>query len=1391
MHAAMSRILPVLLFASSLVQAGGALGPRIQVAPLTAAMAPGDSVGVRVDNIGVLPLFGSCEADSSWIDVHICPLPGEEDAIPPGGFRIGTIRANAEGLTVGGVYDGVVRLLSNDPTTPEVDFEIELTATDPELVVNVTELNHVGDHPPNSTIHLDNPGGVYLTVSVSTGVPWMVPEPADFSVEPDHGKILRIYYHPEAAPYGGYTGTVTLTTNDPLNPTFEIPVTWDNSGPLVDIDHTAFTLDSGNDFSDVLRVYNEGVSGLLGTIEADVPWLDLSSSEIDVPTNYGYKPYTLAADVGPLSGPVHTATLTLATNDSVQPTILIPVTVNLEPPGYDWGPESFTFRAPEGGTDRDRIRIANRGPGSIFGDVTAPSWIQVQPSYQVSGVDYLALEVVADSSGLAPGTVSGSITLAGGDGTQPTLEIPVTFEVCADADGDGVCAAADCDDTNATCKGQCGDVDLDGVCESRCGLANGVVDGSTDLDTDEDGVADCLDNCPLAANAGQEDTDGNGVGDVCDCGLNVDTLFDGNDGECVVDCTLREAIELATPASGLPVPGGCTIRLPAGDYTLDSRLYPKRMVSVVGDGADVTTISASAPFGDYLISYNTGLNEPFSLFVSGVTLLHDDGGIGGNPFIPPADPWLDVLVNNVRIDGGAAMVGDGLNLNADDLNRFSIDNVIVERSGRGLVVEQLSGEVQHSLIADNALDALDLRHTWVHPEEPIRIRDTRIVRNGGGVVVGTDPATEFSRVRVEDNASGVAVRRPQFCNAPSKLILEDTEIAGNEGDGLFVGYGCTVEHPTEVMVVRSAIVGNAGYGVLVRSDATLVDSTIALNADGGVFVGKSADAQVLRATLAANGAIDGGGVILEAGGSGTFVMSGSIVSGTLGGDDCKNVTLVERNLVRAPGSCQPGVEDLHDIDPVLAPIGLNGGWTSTMPPAPGSPAIDAYPAAECEGSRDQRRAPRGVAGGCEIGAFEFQLSPVVLLPQGPWPCSMPLPVEVLDYGVSQSSTVEVEIASDREPSPETVILSYGDTFSGVADLTLDAPVGGDGIVSVAGGDTVTATYGAFSDTIELFPDCNAPAAAVTGITVENVGVHQVRLSWETDLPTTSVLEWGLESPTTSTVAEGSPTTTHDVLLSSLAPSKTWVYRIRVLAEFGVETLDDNGGALYSFMTPPPTLINGVSVESAGASSATISWATSVPMLSSLEWGETVALGNVTGPDTAPWVTSHSVVLEGLDPVTFYRFRIRADTGYGYEIVNDNGGSFFTFSTTGNQLTDVPDGSNGSDPVLVGRQGGSLDVSWDGTCPSETTNILYGPLSGVSTLGVTGTVCDISGVFFPDGYFWSSAIVPSGDIWFLVVRDTTINVEGSWGTASDGSERNGSAPSMVCGVTAKDTSQSCY
>jgi len=60
--------------------------------------------------------------------------------------------------------------------------------------------------------------------------------------------------------------------------------------------------------------------------------------------------------------------------------------------------------------------------------------------------------------------------------------------------------------------------------------------------------------------------------------------------------------------------------------------------------------------------------------------------------------------------------------------------------------------------------------------------------------------------------------------------------------------------------------------------------------------------------------------------------------------------------------------------------------------------------------------------------------------------------------------------------------------------------------------------------------------------------------------------------------------------------------------------------------------------------------------------------------------------------------------------------------------------------------------------------------------------------------WAATPDPAADskrlLWFLVAGDDGSSTEGSWGVKSSGAERGGTAPSGVCGMSAKDPSGFC-
>ncbi len=93
--------------------------------------------------------------------------------------------------------------------------------------------------------------------------------------------------------------------------------------------------------------------------------------------------------------------------------------------------------------------------------------------------------------------------------THPEFGAPYTVRPASigdpdtDLDDDGVADSSD----NCPAVANPGQEDADG---------DGVGDACEPLDSDADGVADLTDNCPNVANPGQEDSDGDGEGNACD-----------------------------------------------------------------------------------------------------------------------------------------------------------------------------------------------------------------------------------------------------------------------------------------------------------------------------------------------------------------------------------------------------------------------------------------------------------------------------------------------------------------------------------------------------------------------------------------------------------------------------------------------------------------------------------------------------------------------------------------------------------------------------------------------------------------------------------------------------------------------------------------------------------
>jgi hypothetical protein len=231
------------------------------------------------------------------------------------------------------------------------------------------------------------------------------------------------------------------------------------------------------------------------------------------------------------------------------------------------------------------------------------------------------------------------------------------------------------------------------------------------------------------------------------------------------------------------------------------------------------------------------------------------------------------------------------------------------------------------------------------------IRDSVIANNrctgeGGGIVNALNMTIVNSAItnnRTLDNGGGIST-------AIGNLYLINSTVSGNIAD-LGGGSGDTR---------GGGIYYSPGFTLM--GSVTLTNSTVANNQATGLGGGLRID-DTLTASIS-NSLIAGNVVNAVA-----SDVSGAVTSGGF-------------NLVRATGGSTGWLAtDLLNIDPLLGPLGNNGGSTFTHAVLPGSPAINAGnndlavdPVTHKPLLFDQRGYARITAGAVDIGAYETNYS---------------------------------------------------------------------------------------------------------------------------------------------------------------------------------------------------------------------------------------------------------------------------------------------------------------------------------------------------------------------------------------------------------------------------------
>ena len=247
----------------------------------------------------------------------------------------------------------------------------------------------------------------------------------------------------------------------------------------------------------------------------------------------------------------------------------------------------------------------------------------------------------------------------------------------------------------------------------------------------------------------------------------------------------------------------------------------------------------------------------------------------------------------------------------------------------------------------------------------------------------------------------------------------------------------------------------------------------------------------------------------------------------------------------------------------------------------------------------------------------------------------------VEYGTSTSYGSETQIAPEAGLSGSALLagLSPSTTYhfrirsydsSGNVGLSADysfitgsAPVSGSGI-SVTSGTSASA------------------APIISGVGASSIGETGATISWMTDVPSDSLVEYGNSENLGSSASSVTLTTSHSVFLSGLATDTNYQFRVVSKPIGGVafqttSSMHDFTTLAVPVIIDPPANITSVS-SSVSGSGASVSFATDEITTAQIEYGTDTSYGSVVLGSSSQ--QSGTLPIAGLQPGT-YHFRVKA------------------------------------------------------------------------------------------------------------------------------------------------------
>ncbi len=257
--------------------------------------------------------------------------------------------------------------------------------------------------------------------------------------------------------------------------------------------------------------------------------------------------------------------------------------------------------------------------------------------------------------------------------------------------------------------------------------------------------------------------------------------------------------------------------------------------------------------------------------------------------------------------------------------------------------------------------------------------------------------------------------------------------------------------------------------------------------------------------------------------------------------------------------------------------------------------------------------------------------------------------------ISTPNHISVQITWDTDEISSSVV-EYGETASyGTSTSEADTSPRVSSHSVIVSGLTASTTYhfrvkstdastNLATGTDQTFvtngtPDVTAPI--ISNVVATPAGTSVV-VTWDTDEIASSLIDYGATASygTSTTESDISPrVTSHSVTIGGLASQSLYHFRIKSTDDSTNLATGSDGTFSTTDITSP--VVSSI-VATPTHNSVQITWDTDEASSTYLDYGTSISYGTTTSEtDTSPRVTSHSVSLSGLNPGSYYFYRLNS------------------------------------------------------------------------------------------------------------------------------------------------------